>query len=361
FSGSIEMDGQKIVPSSFSKLPEETKEKAKYFNKPYVFWFADEPGEIDYDIAFTPDFKKPGRGLASAGGIEDIVVQEVEEVEVEDFDKVKGKIWVHDIVYDEAVRTLENAAYEKARQLIPVAVKEASQNLVWDVASRSVLKWGVQFAKKTSQDQVPVSVAGSYLGERDDQFNFYDKNLYREATEEIARLRSYRAAKVAVLKYGYEKGWREAKAYAEKMIPLIVKPIVMVQVQEYALPLGIEAVDEVIKKSNLKKTKDVDKLLTHLSQVISEKVTLELINKYAPYYTKSAAQVAAKEAARSSAEEVAQFMAKDSSERAGDLIIKLLARERGRRVAREIASEAKRTEALSAKRKAQTWQDRSQR
>ncbi|CAM9899775.1 unnamed protein product, partial [Chrysoparadoxa australica] len=338
YEGSVIMDGEKITPESYNPLPEETPEKVKLFDKPYSFWFANEPGEVDYDIAFDPSFTKASRGIASVDGeIEDVVVEE--EVEVEEFDKVTGDIWVHDIVYDEAVRVFEREAYKKARDLLPVALKEASNNLVWDVASRSVLKWGVQYAKKNSMRQVPLSVAGSYLGERSKNISFYDKDLYRKSTEEIARLRSYRAAKVSMLTYGYEKGWREADNYAQKMLPLVVKPIIMVEVQDHIYPLGKDAVENIIKTSNLQKTKDVDKLTKHLSQVIAEKVTIDLIKKLSPYYTQTAAQVAAKEAARSAAEEVANLMAKDSSQKAGDLMMKLLARERGRKIAREIASE----------------------
>lgn len=362
YSGSLKFDGEIIEPSNYAQVPESKESLSNVFNRPYYYWFGNDGSIVrDYDIAFDPSFKKATRGIASKSEeeIEDVIVED--EIEVESFDKVKGAIWVHDIVYDEAVRTLELASYEKARELVPVAVEEASNNLVWDVASRSVLKWGVQYAKDKSRRQVPLAVAGSYMGEREDQFNYYDKDSYRKSTEDIAYLRAYRAAKVSMMTVGYEKGWKEAEAYTRKMLPIIVKPLIMQEVFDYAYPKGKQAIQNIIDKSELTKTKDVDKLVLHLAQVISEKTTADLIEKYGKVLAKRAAQNAAKEAAKSSSEEVARYMAENSGKKAGELITQLLARERGRSIARKIASEAKIDESEEAKKEADSWQFRSQR
>lgn len=345
-SGSVSLEGEVVTPKVYERKPEDSPESALVFDKSHILYFGQPKSEKSYDLAFEPSF--PKREIAS---IEDVIIEgKVESAEEEDsFVSVKGDIWVHDIVYDEAVRAIESAAFEKASELVRPAIIEAADGLVWEVASRSVLKWGVQYAERLSDLQVPIAVQGSYLGRREDVESFYEKDAYQNSTQEITRLRAYRAAKVAVLKTGYKKGWVEAQRYAQSMLPKIVIPIVSKNIYEYVKPKGLEAVKKVIKKGNLVHTPDVDRLIDHLSQLASIKFTKKLMAKYGPVYTRLAAQNAAREAARSAAEDIANYMSDKSSKRAGKIMGDLIARERARNIASEVAQEAKKEDAESFK------------
>lgn len=361
-SGSLTLDGEKLVPDNYDLAPEKRPNSAYTFDYPHLLYFGERQREASYDIAFNPKF--PSRSIASVE-IEDVIVEKEEVdkpyVEAEIFEPVKGEIWVHDIVYDEAVRVIEKAAYEKAMVLVPVALREASEELVWEVASRSVLKWGVKYAQNISNLQVPLAVKGSYLGKRREIASFYEKDAYKRSTEEIAETRSYRAAKVAVLKKGYEKGWMEAKQYADLMMPKIVVPLVSKKIYDHVKPLGEKAVAKTIKESTLIHTPNVDRLIEHLSQVASKKYTQRIIDELGGKYTTLAAQKAAREAARSAAEEVATYMAKTSSKRAGKIMGDLLARERARKIARDVAQEAKNEEAETSQKRSRRLYLESQR
>lgn len=347
YSGRLKIKGEVYEPLVYSVPPEKKPENIQLFDKPHLYWFYQLKDDVSYDIPFNP--KTKSRKIASVEQ-EDINTVEYEEIEeIESFKKVKEDIWVHDIVFDETVRILEKASLEKAKELIPPLVETASNELVWEVASRSVLKWGVLYAKEASYGQVSNSVSDSYFGETEDDFNFYQKKIFRKETEDITQSRSLLAARSAVLIKGREKGWKEAKKYAEKMMPLILKPIVMIKVQEYALPIAKEAVYKIIELSNLNKTKEVDNLLVHLSQLIAERATLEVISEISSLYVEKAAKLAAREAANVVANDIATFMAEKSAKKAGDIIIKILSREKSRKVASEIASDSKEQEAQQIK------------
>jgi hypothetical protein len=359
-SGSISLGEEELRPKVYEEKPDVKPKSTMAYDHSCILYFGEAIEENSYDIAFEPSF--PERKLAS---IEDVIVEDLNstsaQVEEESFSPVEGDIWVHDVVYDEAVRVIETEAFKKARELVKPAVIEASDGLVWEVASRSVLKWGVQYAQRLSDFQVPLAVQGSYLGKRQDDSSFYEKDAYKTSTEDITRVRTYRAAKMAVLRTGYKKGWMEAQRYAMSMLPKIVVPVVSKSVYEHILPLGKSAVKKVIKKSNLVHTADVDRLVEHLCQVASVKFTNKLIDNYAPYYTKIAAQSAAREAARSAAEDIAYFMAEKSSKRAGKLIGDLLARERARKIARGVAQETKKEDAESSRKRSRRLMIETQR
>lgn len=359
-SGTIKLDGKEMTPDQYQDPPEKSPQSASAFGFPHILYFGQSNGERSYDIAFEPKF--PSRALASKD-IEDVIIETNGEslLDEEVFEPVKGEIWVHDIVYDEAVRIIERESYRKAYELVPVAMREASRELVWEVASRSVLKWGVKFAKGASNVQVPLAVQGSYLGKRKDATSFYEKDAYKKSTEDIAKTRIYRAAKVAVLQQGYEKGWMEAKKYADFMLPKIVVPIVSKKIYDHVKPLGQQAVKNTINESSLVYTENVDRLVEHLSQVASKKYTQRIIDELGPRYTKLAAQRAAREASRTAAEEIASYMARTSSKRAGKLMGDLLARERARKIASEVAQEAKNEEAESSQKRSRRLYLESQR
>jgi hypothetical protein len=364
-SGSIILDGEELQPDAYELPPEKRPNSALTFDYPHLLYFGEKKPSTSYDIAFEPTF--PERKIASVE-IEDVIVDpqigskddEVFE-EKEIFEPITGEIWVHDIIYDEAVRVIEKAAYDKALELVPVALREASEELVWEVASRSVLKWGVKYAQNISNIQVPLAVKGSYLGKRREIASFYEKDAYKRSTEEIAQTRTYRAAKVIVLNKGYEKGWMEAKKYADAMMPKVVIPLVAKKIYNHIKPLGTLAVKKIIDDSTLIHTPNVDRLIEHLSQVAAKKYTQRIIDEYGPRYTKLAAQRAAREAARSAAEEIAFYMAKTSSKRAGKIMGDLLARERARKIARDVAQEAKDEEAENSQKRSRRLYLESQR
>jgi|GEM_PF-2080137 len=348
FSGSLVIGEKIFEPKEYVAKPEATILNATHFARPWVVYF----GEIDQSKSYVGRVKMRfnERKLAS---IEEAEIAEFsedlqdEQASLKDmkFEKVKGDIWVHDIVYDEAVRAIEKAAFKKAKQIVPFSVKEAADNLVWEVARKSVFKWGAKFARIASDGQVQQSVEGSVNEEEVVSSSYYDKERFLDSTERIANLRAYRISKVAWVKGGYEKGWREAKEYALKMMEPIVVPVLRGEVYEYSKEAGNKAVDEVLKKSQLVKTPDVDKLVEHLSQVAADKIIKRLVSQYAPFYTERAAKIAAKQVAESTAEDVARYMAEDASEKAGELLLKNMAKTRASSLARGLASESKEEEA----------------
>ncbi len=363
-SGSMILDGESITPESYDQPPEKKPFSAYSYDYPYLLYFGEneESSSKNYKYDFNPKF--PERSLASAEDIQVIIEEKGAREFVDDapqFDPVKGEIWVHDIVYDEAVRIIEKKSAVIARQLMPAALRTASENLVGEVASRSVLKWGVKYAKNITDYQVPIAVQGSYLGNRNPASTYYEKDLYRESTERIAEVRSYRAAKVAVLKKGYEKGWQEAQKYALTLLPKVITPLVSQEIYESVKDEALSVIKKVIKKSELVHTKDVERLVDHLAQITAKKECERWIDQWGPLYTQLAAQSAAKQAARDSAEEIAFFMANESKKRAGNLMGQLLARERARKVAREVAQEAKEKKAESYKKRSRRYFIESQR
>lgn len=364
-SGSLILDGEVLKPESYDLAPEKKPYSAYSYDYPYLLYFGEKSEDRfkSYDLVFNPSF--PSRGLASEDDIE-VVVEEKKTAsdfvdDIPAYTPVTGEIWVHDIVYDEAVRIIEKKTVELAKEFMPTAMRTAAEYLVWDVASRSVFKWGVQYAKNISSYQVPLAVQGSYLSKRKPASTYYEKDLYRESTQQIAQVRAYRAAKVAVLKKGYEKGWQEADKYARLMLPKIITPLVSQKIYESVRPAAEVAIKKVVKQSKLIHTKDVDRLVEHLSRVASEKECKKWIELYGPRYTKVAAQQAAKEAARNAAEDIAYHMAQVSSERAGKIMGDLLARERARNVAREVAQEAKEQKAEFSRNRSKRYLIESQR
>lgn len=348
FSGTLVIGEKIFEPKEYLAKPETTIKNASHFARPWIAYFGEEDQSKSYVGKVNMTF--PERKLAS---IEESEIAEFSKDLQEDtssaenmiFEKVKGDIWVHDIVYDEAVRAIEKAAFKKANQIVPFSVKEAADSLVWEVATRSVFKWGAKFARIASDSQVRESVKGSVNEEEVVSSSYFDKERFLDSTERIANLRAYRISKVAWVKGGYEKGWREANEYALKMMEPIIVPVLRGEVYEYTKKAGIKAVNDVLKKSELVRTPDVDKLVEHLSQVASDKIIKRLVAKYAPYYTERAAKRAAKEIAESTAEDVGRYMAEDASVKAGELLLKNMAKTRASSLARGLASESKEEEA----------------
>lgn len=364
-SGELILDGEKIKPEAYDLPPEKKPYSAYSYDYPYLLYFGEKAEDRfkSYDLEFKPHF--PSRAIASESEIEVFIEEKKTADQFFDsepvFKPVKGEIWVHDIAYDEAVRIIEKKTAEIARELLPTALKTASDNLVWEVASRSVFKWGVYYAKNISKYQVPIAVKGSFLGKRKPASSYYEKDHYKDSTEQIAAVRSYRAAKVAVLKKGYEKGWEEAQKYAQMMLPKIITPIISEKIYDTVKPQAMKAVRKAVENSKLVFTKDVERLIDHLSQIAATKECERWIEKVGPKYASLAAQKAAKEAARGAAEDIAFHMSQESKKRAGKLMGDLLARERARKVAREVAGEAQEEKAASFKRRSKRYFIESQR
>lgn len=363
-SGKLILDGEEIQPESYDTVPEKKPYSAYSYDYPYLLYFGEKAEDRfkTYDMEFNPNY--PNREIASDSEIE-VVIEEKKSTEDFNegpvFDPVKGEIWVHDIAYDEAVRIIEKKSSEIGKELLPTALKTASDNLVWDVASRSVFKWGVYYAKNISNYQVPIAVKGSFLGKREIASSYYEKDNYKDSTEQIAGVRSYRAAKVAVLKKGYEKGWQEAQKYAELMLPKIITPVISKKIYDAVKPEAMKAVKKAVESSKLVFTKDVERLIDHLTQVAAKNECERWIVKMGPRYAGVAAKRAAKEAARGAAEDIAFHMSQESKKRAGKLMGDLLARERARKVAREVAQEAQEEKAASFKKRSKRYFIESQR
>jgi hypothetical protein len=262
--------------------------------------------------------------------------------------EVKKRIWVHDIVYDAVLKAVEQASLKKANEIIPGAIEQASDGLVWEVANRSVIKWATKYAYVAGAKEVPRSVASSLKEADVEDINLYDRDLYQKSAEEIATIRSYRRAKSAAEVGGYNKGWREAQKYAMELIPDIVLPVVSELIYTEAKQAGTQAANGIMKKTKLIMTEDVGQLVEHLSQVASKKIALSRIDKYSAYYTEVAAKKAASEIAKASSEEIASFVARKASNTAGRIMQKKIAEKRAKSVARSVASRNKKNEAFKA-------------
>ncbi len=301
---------------------------------------------------YTPVFTS--RNIASADKPGDDEVSEMEEFlsdgeeTVPDLPKVNSKILVHDMTFDAVSRAVEMASLKKANEIIPEAIKAACEELIWDVAHRSVIKWGTKYAFTAGVKEIPRSVGSNLKAVELETINLYDKELYKKSAEEITSIRSYRRAKNAAEVGGYNKGWREAQKYAVELMPEVVLPVVRRPIYLVAKTAGQSAAEFTLKSSKLLMTDDVNELVEHLSQVASKKIAMAQINHYTAYYTEMAAKRVALEIAKSSSEEIAKFVAAKASGVAGRIMQRKIAQKRARSIASSIATKNKKNEAAKA-------------
>jgi len=352
----IVLDGYALVnkkrlgPDSSSAKRNSLAEN-KNIERPWKNYFL---GESNSSAAlYKPQFNE--RSIASV--VEMGEVSEFEEFldeegavddQEESFPIVKNKIWVHDIIYDSVMKAVEKAAFKKADEIIPVAIKTACKELVWEVANRSVIKWATKYAYVAGAKEIPRSVASSLNEVNIEDADLYDRELYKTSAQEVATIRSYRRAKSAAEAGGYAKGWREAQKYALALIPEVVLPVVRSVIYDQAKKAGSLAAAQTLETTKLLRTDDVEQLVEHLSQVASTKIAMERINKYSAYYTEMAAKEAALEVAKATSGEIADFVASKASETAGKIMQKKIAQKRAKSVARSIASRNKVNEAQKA-------------
>ncbi len=330
YSGHVFFKGEPVIPKEYAKRPK--------------LEFPKRRENASYDIAIKPPVEKtPSRGIASVE--EDASVEEIRESLNADFevDQEKGEIWVHDIVYDEAVRVIESFVFKEVDRLVPIAVEEASKNLVWDVAEKSIKRWGVYYANKGINGEVPLVVNRAYQYETGkEEGDFSHKNIlsYEYSTGKVAEIRTYRRAKVLVETKGYEKSWQETKGYIEKMLPEVVAPLIVKEVYTKVLPIARKAVDKVMKKSELVPSKDVDKLIRHISRVTCEIITKNAIHKYGNLYATRDAKLIVGQLSRGVSHDIANYMAIKAKKRASNVITTLFARQRARGIASEVVEES---------------------
>ncbi len=338
YSGHLFHKGEVVLPKEYSKRPEDIHGEKYTIEEPYSYYFPKVEEGVNYDIAITPPKKAASRGIASV------------EIDKEPFDsefqidEEKGEIWVHDIIFDETVRVIEELVYREVEKLAPIAIKEASSQLVWDVAGKSMKRWGVYFARESEDQQVPLAVKSSYENQLRDNtqedtnsFHYYDS--YESSTKKVAEIRTYRVAKVLVETKGYEKAWRETHQYVMDLLPKVVNPLLVKDIYEKVRPLAKKPVMEVIKKSELVYSKDVDRLIKHITYLTARRLTERIINTRGKEISKQIAKEALRSVSQSVSHDIATYMADKAKERAGSLVATLFARKRARSVASEVAEE----------------------
>lgn len=340
YSGHVFYKGEPVIPESYEPRP--------------VGNFPPKREMVSYDIAIVPpapDEKQAGRAIASVPETSVFEIEGAPEEFNEEFDdndyqipKEKGEIWVHDIVYDEAVRVIEKFVARKVEEMVPTAVKEASQNLVWDVANKSIKRWGVYYAKKGIETEVPLAVNSAYQNEvtkkNDGDFSRQNVATYENSTGKVAEIRTYRVAKNLVETKGYERGWQETRDYIERLLPEVVTPIIVKEIYEKVLPHARESVQKVIEKSELVSTPEVEKLIRHISLLTSQSLTKLAVRKYGKIYATQEAKKVVRDISHGISHDIATYMASKAKSKATNLITTLFARQRARGIASGVAKES---------------------
>jgi uncharacterized protein (DUF111 family) len=123
------------------------------------------------------------------------------------------------------------------------------------------------------------------------------------------------------------------------LLPKVVNPLLVKDIYEKVRPLAKKPVMEVIKKSELVYSKDVDRLIKHITYLTARRLTERMINTRGKEISKQIAKEALRSVSQSVSHDIATYMADKAKERAGSLVATLFARKRARSVASEVAEE----------------------
>lgn len=357
FSGNVTSEDFNFESEETSKRPDRTDRNVATLERPWEKWLGKVDSIQKYDYELEPKFSR--RGIASLGGramSEDELDAEFVDLtnsrglasldsdtdsEEEDYEypEVKKEIYVHENLFDHVLMSIQNAAIEKARSIVPIAYRSAAEEIVWDVASHSVIRWGTQYAQMATVDNIPVNLQSMYQEMIRRDVSYDQKDLYVESIIRISEVKSYTTAKTTVEKQGMLKAKEDAMKYLIEVVPTIIQAPVEKRIYDHAKEAGKTAAQEFMKQSELMITDDVDVLVEHLSQLAAKKYTKLITKEYETKVAGFVAERASQEAAKNGSDRIARFISSRIAARTGQLFKKMIDQEVATRAARSLASE----------------------
>ncbi len=347
YSGEIVNKNEKIQELSIDKRPEINISGIDTMNKPWERWLGKSSVAHDYRISYLPRFenaKKTSRAIASVKSSEqeldsEFVMMNDKEEETYSYPVVSKEIYVHENFFDYILIHVQKAAREKAREIVAKSYDTAAKEIVWDVASRSLIRWGTQYAQKAALSEIPENLRGMYKEIENRDINFKKSKIYVDSVQRVSQFKSYITAKNTVKDEGARRAVGETQTYLLALTKKIITPPIQYEVYLFAKEKAVAAADRFLKKSELVKTKDVSNLVEYLSQVAAKRFTEIEIRAIEEKASFSVAYDSVTEASQRGADKIAEFVADRVSERTAQLFNKMLDQEVAVRAARGLASE----------------------
>ncbi len=353
YSGEIVNKNESIKELNPESRPEVNISGIDSMNRPWERWLGKSSVTHDYRISYLPNFvdkakveKKKGRAIASITTSEQeldsefmLMSDEGETEEVYQYPSVSKEIYVHENFFDYILINVQRAAQDKAKQIVKKSYETAAKEIVWEVASRSLIRWGTQYAQKAALNEIPSNLKGMYQEIEKRDINFRKSKVYVDSVERVSQFKSYITAKNTVKDQGARRAVGETQTYLLALTKKVITPPVQYQVYLHAKAKATTAADEFLKKSELEKTKDVANLVEYLSQVAAKRFTEIEIRKVEEPVSFSIAYDSVTEAAQRGADKIASFVADKVSQRTAELFNKMLDQEVAERAARGLASE----------------------
>lgn len=350
YSGKAASEDIDIESEDASKRPDRVDENIAIIERPWEKWLGKTDQIQKYDYELVPKFSS--RGIASLGMGEmseseldaefvDITgsSDRLEDEEDYEYPEVKKEIYVHENLFDHVLMSVQDAAIKKARSIVPMAYRLAAEEIVWDVASHSVIRWGTQYAQMVTVDNIPVNLQSMYQEMVRRDVSYDQKDLYVESIIRISEVKSYTMAKTTVEKQGMLKAKEDVMKYLIEVVPSIIQAPVEKRIYDHAKEVGVIAAKGFMKESELIVTDDVDVLVEHLSQLAAKKYTKIITKEYEKKVAAFVAERASQEAAKNGSDRIARYISSRIAERTGQLFKKMIDQEVATRAARSLASE----------------------
>lgn len=349
YSGEIVNKNETVQELKPKDRPEINVSGIDTMNKPWERWLGKTSVTHDYGISYIPRFnqkKKASRAIASVESSEmeidaDFILMDEGEEESYSYPVVSKEIYVHENFFDYILIHVQKAAKEKAEAIVKSSYSTAAKEIVWEVASRSLIRWGTQYAQKAALNEIPKSLKSMYKEIEKRDINFKKSRVYVDSVRRVSQFKSYITAKNTVKDEGARRAVGETQTYLLALTKQVITPPVQYQVYLHAKEKAQAAADSFLKKSELIKTKDVDNLVEYLSQVAAKRFTGMEIKKIEEEVSFRIAYDSVVEASQRGADKIATFVADRVSERTAQLFNKMLNQEVAERAARNLASENK--------------------
>lgn len=360
YSGKVQSKGEMIKESSPTSRPEVNITAIDSVNRPWEHWLGKKGAAKDYRITYRESYKVPkfdsfsgGRSIASVDegnnitnqiseeelDSEFILISDDQKEEAYDYPKVSKAIYVHENLFDHILIHVEKAAEAKAKEIAKVAYHTGAKEIIWDVASRSLIRWGAQYAQLAAVKEIPTNLEAMYEEIEKRDINFKKSKIYVDSVERISKLKSYTTAKNTIKNKATIKAIQESQAYLLSLTKKIVTPPMQYQVYQAARESAFKAADEFMSESKLVKTKDVQDLAEYLAQLAAKRFTERELNKVEVDQSYQVASEAVLEATQRGADKIATYISTKVSKRTAQLFNKMLDQEVAERAARNLASE----------------------
>ena len=354
FSGEIVSKGELVKKLEAKDRPEVNISGIDSMNQPWERWLGKAGVSHDYALSYIPNFsnsKKKERGRAIAS-LESPETQELEldsefilmsdesgEEEQYSYPVTSKEIYVHENLFDHVLIHVQRAAQDKAKEIVASSYELAAKEIVWEVASRSLIRWGTQYAQRAALDEIPENLRSMFQEIEKRDINFRKSKIYVDSVERISQLKSYTAAKKSIENEASSKAITESQAYILALTKKIITEPIRYKVYKHAKEIAQITTKEFMNKSELLHTEDVANLVEYLSQVAAKRYTENEINRIEEKMSYKVAKSAVLEANNRGADKIASFISEKVSKRTAQLFNKMLDQEVGERAARGLASE----------------------